>query len=208
MPIGDYPILEVVIRQLVHHGFDHITLAVNHQSELFRAFFTDGSKWGVKIDYSLEDKPLSTMGPLKLIDNLPENFLIMNGDILTDLNFSSFFDTHVNENNSFTISSYLREHQINYGVLDVDEKRHLSGFVEKPTKKYEVSMGVYMMNKDILDYIPPNAAYGFDDLMRDLISVNHPAVVCVHDGYWLDIGRADDYEKAIDLFKENRSVFI
>ena len=96
MPIGDFPILEVVIRQLVNNGFDHITLAVNHQAALIRAFFGDGSNWNVLIDYSQENEPLGTIGPLRLITDLPENFLVMNGDILTDLDFSNFYDEHVN----------------------------------------------------------------------------------------------------------------
>src|SRR5438132_9740917 len=115
MPIGEYPILEVVVRQLVQAGFDRITMAVNHQAELIRAFFGDGSKWGISIDYSLEDKPLGTMGPLRLITDLPDHFLVMNGDILTDLDFGAFFDQHVAGNHLFTISSHLRQQVIDYG---------------------------------------------------------------------------------------------
>src|SRR5690606_5708910 len=118
MPIGDYPILEVVVRQLTRCGFDHITLAVNHQAELIKAFFGDGHRWGLNIDYSLEDQPLATMGPLKLISDLPQDFLVMNGDILTDMDFGKFHDEHVNQGNLFTISSYRREHGIDYGVLE------------------------------------------------------------------------------------------
>src|SRR5262245_50039627 len=99
MPVGEFPILEVIVRQLVLHSFDHITVAVNHQAEIIRAFFQDGARWGVKIDYSIEDKPLSTMAPLRLIDNLPENFLVMNGDILTDLSYSDFYEKHVSNSN-------------------------------------------------------------------------------------------------------------
>jgi len=201
MPIGDYPILEVVIRQLAKHGFEHITLAVNHQAELFRAFFADGSKWGVKIDYSLEDYPLSTMGPLKLIHDLPKNFLVMNGDILTDLKFSSFFDAHVARESAFSISSFYREQHIDYGVLEVDENRSLSGFDEKPCKRFEVSMGIYMLNKRVLQFIPPNIAFGFDHLMRNLLADGtYQIAVRPHHGLWLDIGRPDDYMEAIDSF--------
>ena len=117
MPVGDYPILEVVIRQLSDSGFDHITITVNHQAELIKNLFGDGSKWNVKIDYSIEDIPLGTMGPLKLIKNLPKNFLVMNGDILTDLDYSSLYEKHQLENSLFTISSYLRSHKVDYGVL-------------------------------------------------------------------------------------------
>ena len=120
MPIGEFPILEVIVRQLVQYGFDHITMAVNHQAEIIRAFFQDGAQWGVNIDYSVEDKPLSTMGPLRLIKDLPENFLVINGDILTDLDFREFFEAHVSNNNIFTISGYMREQKVDYGVLEMD----------------------------------------------------------------------------------------
>src|SRR6266850_6832211 len=109
MPIGEFPILEVIVRQLVQHGFDHVTMAVNHQAEIIRAFFQDGAKWGVKIDYSLEDKPLGTMGPLKLIRDLAEHFLVMNGDTLTDLDFGAFHDRHAASGELFTVSSAVRE---------------------------------------------------------------------------------------------------
>ena len=105
MPIGDYPILEVIIRQLKEYGFTRITIAVNHQAEIIKAFFGNGSKWNINIDYSLEEKALSTMAPLKLINDLPDNFLVMNGDILTDLDFGQFYENHSKNNNIFTISS-------------------------------------------------------------------------------------------------------
>jgi NDP-mannose synthase len=199
MPIGDYPILEVVIRQLSKNGFDRITLAVNHQAEIIKAFFGDGSRWNVSIDYSLEDKPLSTMGPLKLIHDLPENFLVMNGDVLTNLNFSAFFDQHVLENNIFTISGYNRQEKIDYGVLETENKK-LVGFKEKPLYTFTVSMGIYMVNKEVLNIIPADTPYGFDHLMLDLLKLNRPATVVEFNGYWLDIGRPDDYMKAIEQF--------
>src|SRR5690242_19939529 len=118
MPIGEYPILEVVVRQLAAHRFDRVTMAVNHQAELIRAFFGDGSKWNLRIDYSLEDEPLGTMGPLRLIADLPQHFLVMNGDILSDLSYGSFFEEHVAANRLFTISSHRRTSVIDYGVLE------------------------------------------------------------------------------------------
>ncbi len=208
MPLGDYPILEIIIRQLVHAGFDHITLTVNHQADLIKTFFADGSKWGIKIDYSLESKPLSTMGPLSLIDDLPENFLVMNGDILSDIDFKAFYEDHVAQRNIFTISSYIREHVNLYGVLEVDANKKLQDFHEKPVSKFEVSMGVYMLNKEVLDFIPHNEAYGFDTLMLDLIKAEKNASVNQFKGYWLDIGRPDDYMEAIDEFEKNKSIFL
>jgi NDP-sugar pyrophosphorylase family protein len=208
MPIGDMPILEVIIRQLAKHGFSKITLAVNHQAEIIKAFFHDGEKWGIKIEYSNEDRPLGTMAPLRNIQDLPENFLVMNGDILTNLNYSKFFDEHVLNKNIFTISSYSRKQSVDYGVLVPNENRLLQDFIEKPTYSYEVSMGIYMMSKSALKFIPQTGEYGFDKLMLDLIAAQQPAAVRKFDGYWLDIGRPDDYAQAIDEFDRLRESFI
>jgi len=204
VPIGEMPIIEIIIRKLTKSGFDHITITVNHMADIIRAFCGDGSKWGTYIDYSMEDKPLSTMGPLKLIKDLPENFLVMNGDVLTDLDLEVFYNDHVQSKNVFTVSAYSRDQKVDYGVLEVGLNNKLVNFVEKPTTRYNVSMGVYMANKKILDYIPENQLYGFDHLMLDLIKFQNPATVKLHSGYWLDIGRPDDYEKACTDFDENR----
>jgi len=197
----------VIIKQLVAAGFTHITLAVNHQAEIIKAFFMDGSKWGVRVDYSLEDKPLGTMGPLKLIKDLPENFLVMNGDILTDLDFADFHDAHIQKSEIFTISSYVRKELVDYGVLDTTDGR-LLGLREKPRMSYEVSMGVYMMSKQALEYIPANSAHGFDNLMHDLVAAKQHVAVNKFSGYWLDIGRPDDYSVAIDIFEKNSATFL
>lgn len=208
MPIGEYPILEVIIRQLSHNGFDHITMAVNHQAEIIKAYFQDGDKWGIKIDYSLEDKALSTMGPLRIISDLPENFLVMNGDILTDLSYSDLYDEHVNNYNLFTISSYVREQKVDYGVLQVDDDGYLSAFKEKPTNQYLVSMGIYMMNRKLLDYIPLGESYGFDELMFDCLESRSKVAVRKFNGYWLDIGRPDDYLQAVNEFEILKEKFL
>ena len=208
MPIGDYPILEVVIRQLSAHGFDHITIAVNHQAELIKAFCGDGSRWKLRIDYSLEDQPLGTMGPLRLISDLPAHFLVMNGDILTDLDYREFHAQHVKENRLFTISSHGREQRADYGVLVSDARGRLTAFQEKPVTAFEVSMGVYMVSREVLKVIPSTVPYGFDTLMRDLLADGRHVDVKRFDGYWLDIGRADDYMRAIDEFGTMKGRFI
>ena len=208
MPIGDYPILEVIIRQLVQNSFTHITLAVNHQADLIKTFFGDGSKWGIKIDYSLEDKPLSTMAPLKLIKDLSDNFLVMNGDILTDLNYGEFYEYHIKNKNIFTISSYQREVKSEFGVLELDNENTLVGFKEKPIQKYNVSMGIYMVSKRVVEFIPKDTFYGFDHLMLDLVKKNKNPSVKPFNGYWLDIGRPDDYEIAINIFEKEKEKFI
>jgi len=208
MPIGDYPILEVIVKQLAFFGFDHITIAVNHQAEIIKAFFGTGEKWGIKIDYSLEDKPLGTMGPLKLIKELQENFLVMNGDILTDLNMGEFYDKHVLNGNLFTISSHARELSSEYGVLELNEDNNLIGFKEKPVITYTVSMGIYMVNRSIVGQIPAGEAYGFDHLMIDLLNSGKQVSVNNFDGYWLDIGRPDDYMQAIEEFSKMKDVLL
>jgi len=208
VPVGELPILEIIIKQLVYSGFTHITITVNHMADLIIAYFGDGSKWNVKIDYSLEHKPLSTMGPLKLIKDLPENFLVMNGDVLTDIDFNQFFTSHCEQQNSFTISSYIREEKSEYGVLEVDEGMNLIGFKEKPSVKYDVSMGIYALNKIVLDYIPENIAFGFDNLMLRLLNSNIKVSIKKFEGYWLDIGRPGDYEVASDIFENNSKTFL
>lgn len=202
MPIGDYPILEVIVRQLVSQGFTHITLAVGHQAEIIRAFFGDGSAWGARIDYSREDRPLSTIGPLRLIPDLPEHFFLMNGDVLTDRSFSGLFEEHESSGARFTISAARRRPTIDYGVLRVDEESRLTGFSEKPTMEYLVSMGVYVLNRDLLSLVPESTPYGFDTLMRDLLDRGERVNVSAYDGYWMDIGRPDDYMQAIDEFEQ------
>jgi NDP-sugar pyrophosphorylase family protein len=208
MPIGEYPILEVIVRQLVHQGFTHITMAVNHQAEIIQAFFGDGMRWGITIDYSLEDIPLGTMGPLRLIADLPENFLVMNGDILTDLHFSRFLQDHVQGGAEFTIASYQREVRSEYGVLEIGDDLRLTRFHEKPVSYCDVSMGVYAINRSIISRIPENTPYGFDHLMLNLIELQKPAAVRRFQGYWLDIGRPDDYETAISMFEQHRDLFL
>lgn len=208
MPIGEYPILEVIVRQLIKAGFDHITMAVNHQANLIKAFFLDGSQWGIRIDYSQENEPLGTMGPLRIIQDLPENFLVMNGDILTNLDFDKFYNDHINENACFTISAKQRLEKIDYGVLEIDKKDQLINFKEKPEIIHHVSMGIYMVSSQIIEYIPKEVVYGFDNLMFDLIAFNKLPNVKPFDDYWLDIGRPGDYNEAIEIFEKSPEKFL
>ncbi len=208
MPIGEYPILEVVVRRLAQKGFRHITLAVNHQANLIQAFFQDGSRWNVKIDYSMETEPLSTIAPLALIPDLPDHFVLMNGDVLTDLDVRALYDCHAAANRLFTIAASARTQVIDYGVLRTGPDAQLTGFEEKPVQSYLVSMGLYVVSKEILKFIPPGRKYGFDELMLDLLEQRQKVHVHTHEGYWLDIGRPDDYMKAIDDFETGRESFL
>lgn len=203
VPIGgEMPILEVVLRQLANAGFTHVTLAVNHLSNLIMAYFGDGARWGLKIDYSLEDKPLSTIGPLTLIPDLPENFLVMNGDILCDLDYRAFFEAHVTGGGDVTVSCYQRDSKIDFGVLRYDETGQIREFIEKPVHRYDVSMGIYGLRRSLIEALPKGESYGFDNLMLDGIARGARLVARPFDGFWLDIGRPDDYDYANEHYTE------
>ncbi len=197
---GKYSILEIVIMQLVRSGFTHITLAVNHLSHLIMAFFGDGSRFGVKLDYSVEEGELSTLGPLTLVDNLPENFLVMNGDILCDLNYRSFLEMHIQNNRQISVSAFHRQVKIDFGVLRYNEAGHLTAFEEKPTLDFDVSMGIYCINRNVVTALPHGEPYGFDNLMIDGLAQGYNINIESFSGYWLDIGRPEDYQAADENF--------
>ncbi len=203
VPVGDMAIMEIVVRQLQRSGFDHLTVAVNHGAQLIRAYFEDGRRWNMKMDYSLEDKPLSTIGPLRLIPDLPEHFLVMNGDVLTDLDFGAFYRSHVESGAIGTVATYQRDTKIDFGVLKYNgDRNRITGFVEKPIEHFSVSMGVYAFSRRIMDFVPEGVPFGFDHLMLKLIAEHQDVRAHPFDGYWLDIGRPDDYDRANTEFRE------
>lgn len=202
MPIGEYPILEVVVRQLKRYGFTDITLAVGHLQELLRAFFGDGEKWGVNIRYSTEDQPLGTAGPLRNIPDLADHFLLMNGDILTDLHFEAVMRRHVADGDVATIVTHRRAVKIDYGTLEIGKNNRLRSYTEKPTLHYDVSMGVYALSRRAVDFIPDNQYFDFPDLIHTLLAEKEKVACYPYDGYWLDIGRPDDYEIAVEDFEK------
>jgi NDP-sugar pyrophosphorylase family protein len=195
VPIGeDRAVIEIIIEQLVKAGVRHITVAVNYLSNLVMSFVGNGDRWGIKIDYSLEDKPLSTIAPLKLIQDLPEDFLVLNGDILTDLNFGHLLETHCKGGSQVTVATYRRTQKTDYGVIETDSNSRIIEFREKPTQAYLVSMGVYALNKSVLDSLCLGVPYGFDNLMYDCIAQQRLASSYLWEGFWLDIGRPEDYD--------------
>lgn len=207
VPVGDLPILEIVLRQLSRSGAKRVTLAVNHLARLIEAFFGNGERLGLDISYSLEETPLGTAGPLCLVDRLDDNFLVMNGDLLTTIDYSDLFRRHTSSGAIATIATFKKEVNIDLGVLEVDGAQFIN-YIEKPTYHFTVSMGIYALNRRVIEYIP--AGEKFD--MPDLILALHKAgekIVCYSGDYdWLDIGRLDDYEKAITLFEANREVYL
>lgn len=197
---GEMPIIEVIIQQLCKSGFKHLTFAVNHKANLIKAFCGDGSQWGVHIDYSTETEPLSTIGPLTLIEDLPENFLVMNGDLLCNLDYRDFFNHHIASKNDVTVSTFKREINSDFGVLTLGEHNHVTTFQEKPVYKFDVSMGIYCLNRSVVEALEKGKTYGFDNLMIDGIRNGLRLQGVPFKGYWLDIGRPDDYDIANQEF--------
>jgi NDP-mannose synthase len=209
MPIGDsHSILQIVLDQLASRGFTSVTLAINYLGPLIRAFVGDGRRWGLTIDYVEEDQPLSTVGPLfALKDRLPEEFLVMNGDILTDLDYADLLRTHRLSGAGLTLATSERVHRIDFGVLDVAAGR-IVGFQEKPSLRYPVSMGVYGMSRRTLAPYPAGLAFGFDQLVLDLLASGDAPVTYPFDGFWLDIGRPEDYDEANRSFPQLRPILL
>lgn len=208
MPVGDIPILEVVLRQLKWYGFQGVTITVGHLAGLIETFFGDGSKFDLKIDYSLEDKPLGTAGPLSLIEGYADDFLVMNGDVLTTLNYGELMDYHLASGAIATIATHSKPVKIDLGVLEVDESGRLLDYIEKPTLNYTVSMGIYIFNRKVLDMIPREEYLDFPDLVKKLISAGEKIATYKSDDYWLDIGRHDDYEKSVEDFDKLKDKFL
>jgi len=205
VPIGgEMSILEIILRQLRANGFESVTLAIGHLGQIIRAYVGDGSQWGMDVEFHLEKSPLGTMGPLlELRDQLPERFLVMNGDILTDLNYRALMDQHCNTDADITVATYARQVKIDFGVLEVSGNE-IVAFKEKPTLDYCVSMGIYGFSRRLLDSYVPGTSVGFDTLMLDRLRVGTPSRTFNFSGYWLDIGRPDDYDRAQDEFETRR----
>lgn len=208
MPVGDMPILAIIIRQLQQHGFNEITLAVGHLAELLMAYCGDGSKFNVKIDYSREEQPLGTAGPIALVPNLADTFLVMNGDLLTTIDYTAMLKYHRQRGALATLACYQRDVKIDLGVIETDADGWVSDYIEKPTYHYSVSMGIYMFEPEILNYIPKGQRLDLPELVLKLMRDGKKVNVFNFDGYWLDIGRHDDYERAIEEFAAHRSEFI
>jgi NDP-sugar pyrophosphorylase family protein len=208
VPVGEMPILEIVIRQLKAAGFSHVTMAVGHLAELMMAYFGDGSKWGIEIEYSREEKSLGTVGPLALIEDLPEVFLVMNGDVLTTLPYADFYDYHVNSGAEITIACHRCNTQIDLGVIEFDGRLEVTGYREKPVLPYDVSMGVYLFNRSVLETFQAGDYVDFPTVVQTLIGQGKPVKVYISDSEWLDIGRPDDYAEASERFEELRDQFL
>lgn len=196
LPVGDVPIVEVVIRQLANAGIERIVVTLGHLGSLFSASLGNGEQFGVQIEYCREEEPLGTAGPLTLIDELSDPVIVMNGDVLTTLDYSALLDHHARSGAAATIAVSQRNVFIDYGVVRVDGSDRLAGFDEKPNLKYEVSMGINVLSREARDMIPKGRKFDMPDLLKALLAANKVVSCFRTDCYWQDIGRFDDYQQA------------
>jgi NDP-sugar pyrophosphorylase family protein len=205
MPVGNLPILEIIVKQLKKYQLKDITLAVGYLGNLIQTFFGNGKKFGVKITYSLEEKPLGTMGPLTLIPGLKKTFMVMNGDLLTTLDYRKLISYHRSKKPIATIAVQKREIETDYGVLEYNKRLELTRYDEKPKLPYQVSMGIYIFEPGILSFIPRNKRFDFPELMNLLLKKGEKVSVYPSSDFWLDIGRHEDYKRAVEEFEKIRT---
>jgi NDP-sugar pyrophosphorylase family protein len=201
MPLGNRPILEIILCQLCQHGFTRVTLAVGYLSHLLEAYFGDGRRFDMTIDYSFEEQPLGTAGPLTLIPNVEEPILVMNGDVLTTLNFADLFAYHCQNHADITVGLHATEVKIELGVLELSSTSEVLDYVEKPTFSYLTSMGIYVVEPHIVAQLPKRKRVDFPDMVRMALKQGEKVLGYVFEGEWLDIGRPEDYERAADMIE-------
>ncbi|KAA3617045.1 MAG: mannose-1-phosphate guanyltransferase [Calditrichaeota bacterium] len=196
LPIGEKSILEIQIEKLKQHGFDEIFLATNYKSEYIENFFGNGEKYGVKLQISKEEKPLGTVGPVTLLkEQLNEPFVVMNGDILSQINFADFYKFAMEKKSALTITIKKEILPFAFGNVFFEDDL-VTGVEEKPDLITYVLAGIYVMTPDIFKYIPDDTYFGMDTLIKNMLDKNLPVVKYDLKEYWLDIGRPSDYEKA------------
>lgn len=201
LPIGEQSLLEIQIGRLREHGFDEIYLATNYKSDYISSFFGDGSRYGVRLTISQEQQPLSTAGPLTLLrEHLNEPFISMNGDILSTINFTRFYQFALSLNAALTVAIKQIITPYDFGQIFY-KNDFVTGIQEKPDIIMEVLAGIYVMTPAIFDYIPCDSYYGMDRLIRDMLASGSPVAKYSMDEYWLDIGQLPDYHRAQNDFK-------
>jgi len=199
MPIGARPVLELVLKWLRRNGIKDVFITTGYLGHLIRSVCGDGSQWNMRITYTQEVEPLGTIGPLSLVrEHLDEPFLVLNGDVLTDLNLNQLVSWHRRHDGTLTIATANRPTKMDFGVIEEVNGR-VTEFREKPELSHLVSMGIYCMDPAVLDRIPSGVPFGFDDLMFQMIEEGISVNVFKHNGMWLDIGRVEDFVKAQDI---------
>lgn len=208
MPVGDRAVLEILLRQLKRAGFDHVVLTVGHLAGLMQAFFQDGTQLDLDITYSFEPKPLGSAGPLALVPGLEETFLVCNGDVLTLLNFDDLLSFHRTSGGICTIAMHARQVKIDLGVIEEDEYHNVTDYIEKPVFDFRVSMGIYVFEPEVLQYIPQGEYLDFPDLVLKLLAAGEKVSGYPFDGYWMDLGNPEDYAQANKDFERMRGQFL
>jgi mannose-1-phosphate guanylyltransferase len=205
MPIGARPVLELVLKWLRRNGIREVFVTTGYLGHLIRSVCGDGDQWNMRINYTQEIEPLGTIGPLSLLrDQLDAPFLVLNGDVLTDLNLNQFINSHRKRNAAITIATATRTMKMDFGVIDETDGR-VNGFREKPDVSHLVSMGIYCMDPVVLERVPSGVPFGFDDLMLQMLDDGDAVNVFKHNGLWLDIGRVEDFLKAQDVGWDEQS---
>ena len=209
MPVGDLPVIEVLLKWLRRWGIKQMFITTGHLGQLIRTLCGDGSQWGIEIVYCEEPEPLGTIGPLRLLKkHLQETFLTLNGDLITDLNLRDLKTYHRQKRGLITVAVTEKTIKADLGILETDDGL-MTGFREKPSMKFYASTGIYCMEPGILDIIPQGVPFGFDDLMNAMIEEDSPVYVYKHDGLWLDIGREEDFRHAQKAFtKDYKSIVL
>jgi NDP-sugar pyrophosphorylase family protein len=208
LPVGDMPIIEVLLTQLANKGFTKIYICLGHMAPIFQTYLGDGSKFGLSIEYIFEDVPLGTAGALRMINTTAAHVLIMNGDLLTNFDFMEFFNQHLQKKAAASIGVSVRKVFIDYGVVKTDGDSFLEGFDEKPTHQYNVSMGINIIKSEMIRFIPENIKFDMPDFLLKIKSEGENVFCYKTDCYWQDIGRFDDYQKASADFVENPEYFL
>jgi len=208
MPIGDRSILELVIGQLRESGINDVTLCVGYLSHLIRAVLDNRRQDGVSISYVQEEEALGTAAPLRLVDDLNSTFVAMNGDVLTTLDYRDLIRHHKRDRNLLTIATRARPIQIDYGVLHLGSNgssNRVQKYVEKPKMTSTVSMGIYVLEPRALEFIPPSGYFDFPELVQALLAADERVGAYKYEGMWFDIGRRDDYERAVSAWIDETS---
>ncbi|KLU67600.1 MULTISPECIES: sugar phosphate nucleotidyltransferase [Desulfosporosinus] len=199
-PIGDKPIAEILVHQLQRAGVDEIIMCLGYLADFIKLYFQNGSFWGVTIRYSVEKEPLGTAGPLRLVEDLEDHFLVVNGDELTTLDFKALYEHHLRSRADMTVAVHNKAVSSSFGVLEIEDG-NITGYREKPSLNYWASMGIYVINKQILSYIPEDERFDMPDLVQRLLREKARVVGYESQDLWFDIGTMTDFEKAKEEFK-------
>ncbi len=208
MPVGDLPVIEILLKWLRRSGICKVFVTVGHLGHLIRVLCGDGSQWSMDISYSEEPEPLGTIGPLLLLrEELRETFLVLNGDLITDLDLRRFIAFHRKQRALITVATTEKIVKVDLGVLESNGTK-VKAFQEKPDMKFKVSMGIYCIEPEVLEIVPHGVPFGFDDLMHTMLERKMPVHVYKHDGVWMDVGRAEDFARAQEMFRDNEGAFL